>query len=125
MSEKKDDALREAVERMTRNVEGLDASADEIERNWPRTSENSTLVAWKRKDAADLRLILSALTAPAVTEEAVEAGARAMISSLTRQIPSGTAFSFSDGIYLAQTSSAFNLQELTRAVLAAAGRGKT
>ena len=54
--------LRESVARVSNFASGLEASADEIERGWPRTSENATLVAWKRRDAADLRAILSALS---------------------------------------------------------------
>ncbi len=121
-----DDALRAAVERVLRNVEGLEASADEIERNWPRTSENTTLVAWKRRDAADIRLILSALTAPPdtrqsgfVTEEMVERGARAMCSS--KGYPP-------DEIFHAQGETPMRMwqffKEDARAVLAAAGGGK-
>ncbi len=54
--------LRESVARVEERARGLELSADEIERGWPRTSENATLVAWKRRDAADLRAILSALS---------------------------------------------------------------
>jgi len=54
--------LRESVARVSNFASGLEASADEIERNWPRTSENATLVAWKRRDASDIRAILSALS---------------------------------------------------------------
>lgn len=116
-----DDALRAAVESALRNVEGLEASADEIERNWPRTSENTTLVAWKRRDAADLRLILSALTAPPVTEEMVERAARELFIRDAKQWADE-----SDDIaeWWDTTDSRAKWLCDARAVLAAAGGGK-
>jgi len=70
--------LRESVARVEERARGLELSADEIERGWPRTSENATLVAWKRRDAADLRAILSALS-----------NARAAIAAALKEMGAG------------------------------------
>lgn len=90
-----DDALRAAVERVTMMAEGHERTArarDEMaalfDADDPIRALHQHVAKDARQQATDLRLILSALTAPPdtrqsgfVTEEMVERGARAMCSS--------------------------------------------
>lgn len=101
-----DDALRAAVERVR-------AFCDWME------SDDAVTRATDGMRIADLRLILSALTAPPVTEEAVERGARAMCAS--KGYPP-------DEIFHAQGETPMRMWQFfkadARAVLAAAGGDK-
>jgi hypothetical protein len=60
--------LTAAVERVRERALGLEWTADEIERCGEKTSDNATIIAWKRRDAADLRALLSAVTWRPISE---------------------------------------------------------